>query len=214
MQPIASQALRQLGTLSELACASLRAAVDADATSPVSLPEVGGLHELGRQHASSSAHPAGRSVAQDSVDGLPEHQLDLDVRSLMALVGANGVEALRALPGRFSASGGDDGRPPAAPPLLIERVFVRRYAAAERPWFRFHMDTATLTANVALAADECHDGGRLLALLGGRLRSIERKAGEATVHPSSLMHGVSRMRGGVRYSLIVFYEAPRHRGDG
>ena len=59
------------------------------------------------------------------------------------------------------------------------------YSAAERPWFTFHMDTAALTANIALAADELHEGGRLLALVGGEgLVAIERGAGEATVRAS------------------------------
>ena len=90
--------------------------------------------------------------------------------------------------------------------LQIQRMFVRRYTAAERPWFRLHFDTAALTANISLASDTQHCGGRLLALLGGELRTIDRQEGEATVHPSSLLHGVTRMRGGgVRYSLIVFY---------
>ena len=71
------------------------------------------------------------------------------------------------------------------------------------------MDSAALTANVALADDDGHEGGRLLALVGGEgLFAIERSEGEATVHPSDLLHGVTRMRGGAaRYSLIVFYRA-------
>ena len=48
------------------------------------------------------------------------------------------------------------------------------------------------------------------------MRAIDRAEGEATVHVSTLLHGVSRVRGGagdgsVRWSLIVFY---RERADG
>ena len=46
-----------------------------------------------------------------------------------------------------------------------------------------------------------------IALLEGTVQRLDRSEGEATVHPASLLHGVSRIRGGVRYSLIVFYEA-------
>lgn len=208
-RPAHSQVLHRKHTLSQLACTSLRAAVDEDAA-PGAAPaadEVGECAAL-TSGVASGARNAGRSLAQDSVDGLPEHQLDLTVATLVPLIGAAGLASLRALPAAFLAAGGDDGRAAAAPALQIERCFVRRYTAAERPWFRFHTDTAALTANIALAADEHHGGGRLLALLGGGLRAIERKAGEATVHPSSLLHGVSRMRSGVRYSLIVFYAAP------
>ena len=39
----------------------------------------------------------------------------------------------------------------------------------------------------------------------GEVQCVERDEGEATVHLSSLLHGVGAMRGsGVRYSLIVF----------
>ena len=37
------------------------------------------------------------------------------------------------------------------------------------------------------------------------MHSIRRAEGEATVHSSSLLHGVTRMRSGVRYSLIMFF---------
>ena len=50
------------------------------------------------------------------------------------------------------------------------------------------------------------EGGRLLGLIDGCVRAIERAEGEATVHPSCLLHGVSRMTAGVRYSLIIFWK--------
>jgi hypothetical protein len=36
---------------------------------------------------------------------------------------------------------------------------------------------------------------------------IARAEGDATVHASSLLHAVSRIRSGVRHSLIVFYHS-------
>ena len=47
-----------------------------------------------------------------------------------------------------------------------------------------------------LASDSSHEGGRLLALCDGRVQAIERLEGEAIIHPSTLLHGVSRMRKG------------------
>jgi hypothetical protein len=35
-----------------------------------------------------------------------------------------------------------------------------------------------------------------------------------TCHPSTLMHGVTRMRSGTRYSLICFYRNLRQDVDG
>ena len=89
---------------------------------------------------------------------------------------------------------------------MVRQCFVRRYTAVTRPWFGFHTDTAQLTANIALSHHGDHHGGVLLGLVQGTVRRIERGEGEATVHPSTLLHGVTRMRGGVRHSLIVFYE--------
>lgn len=70
---------------------------------------------------------------------------------------------------------------------------------------RVHAVRRILTANVSLADDSAHRGGRLLALFDRAVHTIERSEGEATVHPGSLLHGVSRMQEGVRYSLIIFY---------
>ena len=49
-------------------------------------------------------------------------------------------------------------------------------------------------------------GGKLLVVCAGAVRTVERAEGEATVHSSSLMHGVSRVHegGAPRYSLIIF----------
>jgi hypothetical protein len=64
-----------------------------------------------------------------------------------------------------------------------------------------------VTANVALGADGPADGGALLALYGGAVRSLRRAEGEATVHASALLHGVGALAspGVVRYSLILFF---------
>lgn len=180
-----------------------------------------------------------RSTGEDSVDGLSEHQLDCTVTTLSALIGEESVERLRGLPARFadsrcgepSPAGATSSAPlpdpsSTAPPtvgpsedvlrrVVIQRAFVRRYAARERPWFTLHMDTAVLTANIALADDRLHEGGRLLALVGADgLFALERAQGEATVHPSSLLHGVTSMRGDApRHSLIIFYRLPEDEGE-
>ena len=58
--------------------------------------------------------------------------------------------------------------------------------------------------NVALSDDDDFVGGRLLGVFDGAVQAVGRSEGDATVHTSSLLHGVSRMRSGVRYSLICF----------
>ena len=151
-----------------------------------------------RLRAAVDAAPSRKS---DSVDGLPEYQRDLSQEELIELVS---IERLRALPGTFYSRlhGVSEAE---VPRLVCTHAFVRRYDASERPWFAFHCDRAALTANVALADDAKHVGGRLLALADNSLLEIERAEGEATVHPSELLHGVSSMRSGVRYSLICFW---------
>ena len=79
----------------------------------------------------------------------------------------------------------------------------------------FHVDRAQLTVNVALSDDDAHRGGSLLAIYDGRVQAVPRGEGGATVHPSGLQHAVSRMYGGTRYSLLLFFGrlcpwAPEH----
>ena len=69
-----------------------------------------------------------------------------------------------------------------------------------------HADVAAVTINVALSSEVDASGGRLLGVFNGAVRAIERRAGDATVHSSSLLHGVSRMTTGERYTLILFFE--------
>ena len=157
----ASAVVRVPGLLPPAACARLRAAVDAE-----------------------------RQQKCDSVDGAPDHQLNLSPRRLEQLIGSEAAEALWQLAG---AGARDDAE-----------VFVRRYTADSRPWTPFHVDTSRATINVALSDDASHGGGDLLACYDGAVRRIGRGEGEATVHAATLLHGVSLMRSGVRYSLIVF----------
>jgi len=44
-----------------------------------------------------------------------------------------------------------------------------------------------------------------LGLFANAVQLVEREEGEVTVHAKGLLHGVTRMRSGVRYSLIIFY---------
>ena len=121
---------------------------------------------------------------------------------------AAAVEAVArcATAGRAPRPAGDAlGR--TAPPsrLSAQYIFARRYSSQSRPWFPLHPDSAAITVNVALSDDAGHRGGRLVGLYGGRIQTIERAEGEAVVHTSALIHGVTRMSEGVRYSLILFF---------
>ena len=159
--------------------------------------------------------------APDSVDGAPDHQIDLaDTSALAAVIGEEETQSLLHLVERFErqelqrrgniASSAEDGvhssmRSPS-------EIFVRRYSARTRPWLNFHCDRARCTINVALS-QHTHRlrGGQLLAIVDGGITAIDRSEGDATVHSSRLCHAVSRMlpsSGGAddeRFSLILFF---------
>jgi hypothetical protein len=179
--------------LSAEACAALRRALD--------------------EHAREQL-PASR---RDSIDGQPEHQLDLSRALLEHLVGEAAVHRLWELADQHlrALHGGElPGEARAG------YIFARRYTAATRPWCPLHEDKAELTINVALADDSCEPGaceggaadGRLVGLFERGIRAVERAEGEATIHTSALRHGVTRVRAGERSSLIVFFTTPEGEG--
>ena len=94
-----------------------------------------------------------------------------------------------------------------APGLIKEHVdiFLRRYTRETRPYIGFHCDKAAVTVNCACSDDDAHTGGRLVCVVDGMLQTIQRQEGAATVHPSSVLHAVTAMQSGTRYSLILFF---------
>ena len=159
---------------------------------------------------------ARRSVFPDSVDRMPEHQVDISREELEVYIGKPTVAKLWRLPRRL-ASQRESGVPgetsDLAPanrwtnpePRWRVELFVRRYSRATRPLLNFHRDACAVTVNVALSADEAHTGGRLLAVLDDEVQLIVRDEGEATVHPSDVLHAVTAVEAGVRYSLLLFF---------
>jgi hypothetical protein len=171
--------------LSSAQCAALRAAVDAAAL-----------------RGASASDLLDTENSWQSVDTRDQFlQLELTRESLARIVGEEAVASLWKLSAKRWSGGEQVQAATAAEP---HNIFARRYSPASRPWCPFHYDVARCTVNVAVSADAAHGGGRLLAVLGGRVVALERGEGQATVHPSSLLHAVSRMWSGWRYSLIIF----------
>lgn len=139
----------------------------------------------------------------DTVDGEPEFQLDISPDLLSRLVGQKVAQNLLTLPGRHFAE---------APKGLPRSLFIRRYSPESRPFIAFHADLAGHTLNVALNDPHAYDGGRLVYLEGGRLIAQTPGIGEALLHPGALVHGVSCVTRGRRYSLIAFYVEDRSEG--
>ena len=150
-----------------------------------------------------AAVDAERNVTRDSVDEQAQHQLNIRIGRLTELIGREDVKSVWRLADELLAM--QQPEPSAAPCGYVVDMFVRRYTRETRPWIPFHHDTSNVTLNVALSPDGAHEGGRLHAILEGRHRAISRQEGEATVHGDDVVHGVSAMRSGVRYSLILFF---------
>ena len=148
---------------------------------------------------------AEQRLAKDTIDGGPDFQRNLSREELGALVGADAAAALMRLPEEFMR-----GLPESTTDVLGEGemlgrntfgCFVRRYTRHTRPWIPFHCDSASVTVNVALNGDSEHAGGTLLGVHNGAVRAIVREMGEATVHPSTLLHAVTAMEARLVRSL-------------
>jgi hypothetical protein len=145
---------------------------------------------------------SGTEMAPDSVDGLPTYQIALDKARLEALIGSTELAALFALPGKVD---------PSITTAYINNtaqsvaIFLRKYSPDTRPWIGYHFDVNNATVNVALDADTTFEGGRLVGFEDSKLRVYERSPGEATVHTKEFFHGVTKLKSGSRFSLILFF---------
>lgn len=157
------------GVLSAAACQLLRAHLDAHVT----------------------------ALVPDSVDDLPEYQVDLTPGGLAELVGSAQAEALCRLPETLGLVAGQS--------VARVDIFLRKYAPDARSSITFHADTCDVTANIALTGEDEIAGGRLLVLQDGRLAWIARAAGTLVSHAGNVVHGVSRITRGTRSVLILFY---------
>ena len=137
-----------------------------------------------------------RDDGVDDVDGCPDWQVNLNEKKLGKIVGKDVIKRLWAVPSILD---------PEAKQFSRVGVFIRKYERGARPWMPFHKDDNRWTVNVALNGDNEFVGGRLMALHNRALQLIERKEGDATCHEGRLYHGVSAIRDGTRYSMIMFF---------
>ena len=82
-----------------------------------------------------------------------------------------------------------------------DEIKLRR-CAAHGKHINFHTDFALETMQVPLVGDDSYRGGRLVFLNESGVRTPKRPAGSATVHNNRILHGVSELVSGVRYSLF------------
>ena len=85
------------------------------------------------------------------------------------------------------------------PPKFVLRRRAGGHDANAR--IAFHRDMPRVVLNVALNADFL--GGRLLLAHGARIVEPARRVGSGIAHDNAVVHGVTRITAGVRYSLLA-----------
>ncbi len=143
------------------------------------------------------------SIVPDSVDDHPEYQVNLSPQLLHQLLGADTTQKLVKLPKRL-----DDSYVPDDPDTADKKhqlsIFLRMYSPQTRPYIAFHSDICRYTCVVALNDSREYDGGRFVMIADNRLQIAPWQAGKALLHAGNLIHGVSKLTQGTRYSLVMF----------
>lgn len=83
-----------------------------------------------------------------------------------------------------------------------DEIVIRR-CFAHGKFINFHTDFSRKTLQVALNNDTEYEGGRLVYLTEGKVHTPERKAGSITIHENDIVHGVTKLESGIRYSLFL-----------
>ena len=142
-----------------------------------------------------------------AADARRDLKTHLSTQEMHALIGRTSADALAALTTQaleHLVGGGADaaGAFPAQP-----RFTLRRRAAvpgSEGHVIPFHRDRSLVVVNCALNDD--FEGARLLYATGDVLISPTRACGDATVHDCTVVHAVTRLAEGVRYTLYAVAE--------
>ncbi|MGI9423575.1 MAG: 2OG-Fe(II) oxygenase [Hyphomicrobiaceae bacterium] len=102
---------------------------------------------------------------------------------------------------------------------FAERMQVSRYSAEQADFFDWHVDVGDgptamrrkLTIVVQLSESDSYEGGNLESNANGSVRTCSREIGAALVLPSFVLHRVSPMIKGNRFSLTLWSHGPAFR---
>lgn len=139
------------------------------------------------------------SAVIDSVDDFPEYQVDVSFELLSQLVGKETCQTILELPNVL-----DNSLSHKLSSQLGYSLFLRLYSEETRPLIPFHHDICAYTCVIALNDQSDFSGGYFVMLNGDNLERAAWKQGEALLHSGNLVHGVSKMNAGKRYSLVMF----------
>ena len=102
---------------------------------------------------------------------------------------------------------------------FAEKVQIARYDADEASHFDWHIDCGDgpfasrrkLTLVAQLSGGESYDGGTLEFNATGQVENAGRDVGMSTLFPSFILHRVSPVARGCRYSLTTWIHGPAFR---
>lgn len=124
------------------------------------------------------------SYTESHFDGSPDFKLYLSKSELIGLIGEGRVEELSQ---RMEDDFSD---------IVLRRVEDHGNA------INFHTDYARRTMQIILSDESDYSGCDLVFATGQGFQQPRRKAGTATIHDYTVLHGVTEMKSGVRYSLF------------
>lgn len=148
-----------------------------------------------------------------SLGSLADFRLELSASELLGIVGDATFKAILNL---CDPNGGKNIQP---------RFILRRREAvqgqSDNLSIPFHYDIARVTVNIGINCQEDYDGGQLLFFtevtssvssssssistpVAGHIVAPPRPRGSAVVIRNTMLHGVSKLRSGVRYNLFAF----------
>ena len=102
---------------------------------------------------------------------------------------------------------------------FAEQMQVARYCADQKDFFEWHTDVGNgpmaarrkLTMVIQLSASESYVGGCLESNSNGSVRTSSREIGTALLLPSFVLHRVSPVHDGDRFSLTLWSHGPAFR---
>jgi predicted 2-oxoglutarate/Fe(II)-dependent dioxygenase YbiX len=100
---------------------------------------------------------------------------------------------------------------------MQEKVQLARYDATERGFYTWHTDFADLapkrklSMSVQLSSPEDYDGGDLELYFRDPPYQGDKSRGALIVFPSFLLHRVTPVTRGTRWSLVIWVSGPRWR---
>mmetsp|Transcript_18222 Transcript_18222/g.58219 ORF Transcript_18222/g.58219 Transcript_18222/m.58219 type:complete len:150 (-) Transcript_18222:202-651(-) len=131
-----------------------------------------------------------------------DFQQPIERQVLCKLIGATALSALEAC---FRASHGlsSDGEECVRYRLRRTAVHPTVRSGQDAPHINFHRDVTSRTMQVALNPESEYEGGRVIYCTAEGLKAAPREPGTASVHGADVLHGVTALTRGVRFSLFL-----------